>query len=221
MSQSTWNKVDEYLTQTMIPDDPILRAALAANAAAALPEIDVTPTQGRFLQFLARIHQSKRILEIGTLGGYSTIWLARALPNEGKLITLEVDPHHHAVASANVVSAGLGHIVELRLGPAAKSLAELYTQGVEPFDMIFIDADKPSNPIYLEWAIKLSRKGSVIVIDNTIREGKIANPDSTDPSVTGTRTMFEMLAANPHLEATALQTVGSKGYDGFAIALVI
>ena len=220
MSQKTWTTVDSYLAETLIPADPILEAALAANAAAELPSIDVSPTQGKFLHLLATIHGAKRILEVGTLGGYSTIWLARALPGDGKLISLEFSPKHAAVAQSNVRNAGLSSIVEIRVGAAADSLAQLHKEGAQPFDMIFIDADKPNNPTYLEWAVKLSRKGTLIVVDNVIRDGKIADADSTDPAITGTRRMFEMLAANPSLEATALQTVGSKGYDGFAFALV-
>jgi predicted O-methyltransferase YrrM len=225
MSQEIWNTVDRYLTETLIPTDPVLEAALAANAAAGLPSIDVTPTQGKFLHLLARITGAHRILEIGTLGGYSTIWLARAMPStpvgQAQLITLEVDPHHAAVARANIARAGLSHIVDVRLGPAAESLHQLHAHGTAPFDLIFIDADKPSNPIYLDWAIKLSRPGTLILCDNVIREGEVANPANTDPSVQGTRTMFEMLAAHPRLQATALQTVGSKGYDGFTMALVL
>ena len=221
MSQPTWTAVDQYLCETLIPSDPVLEATVAANAAANLPTIDVTPTQARFLHMLVQIQGARHILEIGTLGGYSTIWLARALPPEGRLITLEVDPHHAAVARANIARAGLSQVVNLRLGPAAESLAHLHKEGTAPFDFIFIDADKPSNPTYLEWAVKLSRKGSLIVIDNVIREGEIADAHSDDPSVQGTRAMFEMLAANPRLEATALQTVGSKGYDGFAMARVL
>jgi len=224
MSQQLWIKVDDYLTGTLIPSDPILEAALDANAGANLPPIDVTPLQGQFLNLLVRIHGARRILEIGTLGGYSTIWLGRALsqnPADGsQLITLEFDPHHAAVARANIARAGLSHIVELRLGPAAVSLEHLHAERPAPFDMIFIDADKPNNPVYLDWALKLSRKGTLIVIDNVIREGEIANPTSADPSVQGTRAMFDLIAANPRLQATALQTVGSKGYDGFALALV-
>jgi predicted O-methyltransferase YrrM len=220
MSQETWTKVDQYLAETLIPTDPILEAALAANAAAELPSIDVSPTQGKFLHLLATIHGAKRILEVGTLGGYSTIWLARALPADGKLITLEYEPKHAAVAQSNIRNAGLNSIVEIRVGAAADSLAQLHKEDAQPFDMIFIDADKPNNPTYLEWAVKLSRKGTLIVVDNVIRDGKIADADSNDPAITGTRTMFEMLAANPSLQATALQTVGSKGYDGFAFALV-
>jgi len=215
-----WTEVDNYLTETLIPADPILEAALAANAAAGLPSIDVSPTQGKWLHLLAKIKGATRILEIGTLGGYSTIWLARALPPGGRLITLEFNPRHAAVAEQNIARAGLSHLVEIRIGAAADSLAQLHTEDPTPFDLIFIDADKPNNPAYLEWALKFSRKGTLIVIDNVIRDGKIADPTSTEPAITGTRTMFEMLAANPRLQGTALQTVGSKGYDGFAIALV-
>jgi predicted O-methyltransferase YrrM len=215
-----WTEVDSYLNETLIPADPILEAALAANAAASLPSIDVTPNQAKFLHLLARIQGAKRILEVGTLGGYSTIWLARALPPEGRLITLEFEPKHAAVATENVARASLSKIVEIRVGAAADSLAQLHAEGQQPFDLIFIDADKPNNPTYLKWALKLSRKGTIIVVDNVIRDGKITEPDNPDPSIIGTRAMIEMLAAEPRLSGTALQTVGSKGYDGFAIALV-
>ena len=220
MSQKTWTNVDRYLAETLIPTDRILEAALAANAAGGLPSIDVSPTQGKFLNMLATIHGAKRILEVGTLGGYSTICLARALPPEGRLITLEFSPKHAAVAQSNVSNAGLSEIVEIRIGPAADSLAHLHQEGQAPFDMIFIDADKPNNPTYLEWALKLSRKGTVILIDNVIRDGEIADARNTDPAITGTRAMFAAIAADTRLDATALQTVGSKGYDGFAMALV-
>ena len=216
-----WTGVDTYLTGTLIPADPILEAALAANAAAGLPSIDVSPTQGKWLHLLAKIQGATHILEIGTLGGYSTIWLARALPPEGRLITLEYEPKHAAVAKENIARAGLSHLVEIRIGAAADSLAKLYAEDPTPFDLIFIDADKPNNPTYLEWALKFAHQGTLIVIDNVIRDGKIADPNDPDPSITGTRAMFEMLAANPRVSATALQTVGSKGYDGFAIALVL
>ena len=220
-----WTEVDHYLTETLIPADPILEAALAANTANNLPSIDVSPTQGKWLHLLAKIKGATRILEIGTLGGYSTIWLARALPQDpregGHLITMEYEPKHAAVAQENITRAGLAHLVEIRIGAAADSLAKLHTEDPTPFDLIFIDADKPNNPTYLEWALKFSRKGTLIVVDNVIRDGKIADPNDPDPSITGTRTMFQMLAANPRLQATALQTVGSKGYDGFALAVVI
>jgi predicted O-methyltransferase YrrM len=218
-----WTKVDRYLAETLVPGDPILEAALAANASAGLPAIDVSPTQGKWLHLLAAIQGATRILEIGTLGGYSTIWLARALPSKGQLITMEYSLKHAAVALQNIASAGLAHLVEIRVGRAADSLAKLHAEDPTPFDLIFIDADKPNNPTYLEWALKLSRKGTLIVVDNVIRDGEIVNPESTDPSVQGTRAMFDMLTAlqqGTRLQATALQTVGSKGYDGFAIALV-
>ena len=225
MSEAVWSEVDRYLTEALIPANseiaPILEAALAANAAGGLPTIDVSPTQGKWLHLLARIQGATRILEIGTLGGYSTIWLARALPPNGHLITMEFNPKHADVAASNIARAGLSNLVEIRVGAAADSLAQLHAEGAAPFDLIFIDADKPNNPVYLEWALKFSRKGTLIVVDNVIRDGEIANSASTDPSVTGTRTMFDMLAANPRVAATALQTVGSKGYDGFALALVI
>jgi predicted O-methyltransferase YrrM len=216
-----WTEVDHYLAETLIPNDSVLDAALAANAAGGLPSIDVSPTQGKWLHLLAKIQGATHILEIGTLGGYSTIWLARALPPEGRLITMEFSPKHAEVAQQNIARAGLSHLVEIRIGAAADSLAKLYAEETTPFDLIFIDADKPNNPTYLEWALKFSRSGTLIVVDNVIRDGEIANPASTDPSITGTRAMFEMLAANPRVSATALQTVGSKGYDGFAIALVL
>ena len=221
MSDNLWTAVDQYLTQTLIPADPVLDAAMAANAAAGLPSIDVTATQAQFLQLFVRLGNAKRILEIGTLGGYSTIWLARALPTDGKLITLEYEPKHAEVALQNIANAGLSHLVELRQGPAADSLAQLHAEGAQPFDLIFIDADKSNNAVYLDWSLKLSHPGTLIVVDNVIRDGKIADAASTDPSITGTRTMFEQMAANPRLKATALQTVGSKGYDGFALALVL
>jgi predicted O-methyltransferase YrrM len=220
IQDALWTDVDRYLNATLVPSEVVLESALAANAAAELPSIDVSPTQGKFLHMLALMLGARRILEIGTLGGYSTIWLARALPRNGRLITMEFSPKHAAVAEENIARAGFEKIVEIRIGPAADSLAQLHAENPQPFDLIFIDADKPSNPTYLEWAIKLSRKGTLIVVDNVIRDGEIANASSTDPAITGTRAMFEMLSANPRLCATALQTVGSKGYDGFALALV-
>jgi predicted O-methyltransferase YrrM len=220
MTDSPWTTVDRYLTGTLIRADAGLEAALAANAAAELPAIDVAPNQGQFLQILARIVGAQRILEIGTLGGYSAIWMARALPPGGRLITLEADPVHAQVASANLARAGVAEAVEIRLGAAVESLAQLEAEGAGPFDLIFIDADKPNNPVYLEWALKLARAGTLIVCDNVIRDGEIANAGSDDPKVQGTRQMFEKMAEHPRLICTALQTVGSKGYDGFAVALV-
>jgi predicted O-methyltransferase YrrM len=224
MAKTRWAAVDAYLDEKLLEPDAVLEAALEANAAAGLPSIDVTATQGKFLHLLARMAGAKRILEIGTLGGYSTIWLGRALAqgaDAGKLISLEFQPHHAAVARANIARAGLSQIVEVRLGPAAESLERMAAEGEAAFDFIFIDADKPNNPVYLEWALKLSHPGTVIVCDNVVRDGKLADAESTDPAVVGTRAMFDRLAADPRLVATALQTVGAKGYDGFAVALVV
>jgi predicted O-methyltransferase YrrM len=220
MSQETWTTVEHYLVESLLPSDPILEETLRANIAAALPGIDVAPNEGKFLHLLAKIRGAKRILEIGTLGGYSTIWLARALPPDGTLVTLEVDPKHAEVAAANIARAGLSETVELRLGPALDSLAKLHAEGAASFDFIFIDADKPNNPGYLEWALRFSRPGTLIVVDNVVRDGAIADAKSADPSIQGTRRLFAMMAADSRLDATALQTVGSKGYDGFALALV-
>jgi len=216
-----WLAVDRYIVDTLLPPDPTLDAVLAANAAAGLPAIDVAPNQGKLLYLLALLRGARRILEIGTLGGYSTIWLARALPAGGRLVTLEADERHAAVARANIERAGLAGVIEIRVGKALDSLAQLQREGGEPFDLIFIDADKPNNPKYLEWALKLSRKGSVILGDNVVREGAVIDAASEDDRVQGTRRFFERMAAEPRLSATALQTVGSKGYDGFALALVI
>jgi len=218
--QDLWTAVDSYVTESLIPPDAILNAVVQANASAELPSIDVAPNQGKLLHLLARIYGAKKILEIGTLGGYSTIWLARALPLDGKLVTLEVDPKHAKVASANIANAGLSSRVDLRLGPALESLAQLQAEGAALFDLIFIDADKENNPSYLQWALRLSRVGTVIIVDNVVREGAIIEPDNPDPRVQGTRTFFEMLSSEPRLDATAIQTVGSKGYDGFVLALV-
>ena len=219
--EALWASVDHYLNALLIPPDPILEAALKANAVASLPSIDVSPSQGKLLQLLAETQRAHRILEIGTLGGYSTINLARALPPNGKLITLELDPKHAKVALANIAHAGLAHAVELRLGPALESLAQLHTEHVEPFDLIFLDANKDGYPSYLTAALKLARPGTLILADNVIRDGEVIDPTSTDPNVQGVRRFFEILAADPRLSSTAVQTVGSKGYDGFAIARVL
>ncbi len=221
MAQEQWVAVDQYITDALVRPDPALDEALAASAAAGLPPINVTPNLGKFLHLLAKAQGARAILEVGTLGGYSTIWLARALPPGGRLVTLEVDPTHAAVARANVARAGLADVVELRLGPALETLPRLAAEGRGPFDLIFIDADKPSNPDYFRWALKLSRIGSLIVIDNVVRNGAVADPSSTDPSVQGVRRLNELLAAEPRVSATAIQTVGSKGYDGFTVALVV
>jgi predicted O-methyltransferase YrrM len=213
---SDWQRVDAYLVDRLLPPDPALDAALKANTAAGLPAIDVAPTQGKFLHLLARIAGARRILEIGTLGGYSTIWLARALPPGGRLVTLEAAPRHAAVARANIANAGLADRVDLIEGRALDTLPGL--EG--PFDFVFIDADKPSNPDYLAHALRLARPGTVIVCDNVVRGGRIADTDNAEPALVGTRAMFDRLGAEPRLAATAIQTVGAKGWDGFAIALV-
>jgi len=220
MEQNLWNAVDRYLADTLISPDQRIEDALEANACAGLPAIDVAPSQGKLLHLLARIQGARRILEIGTLGGYSTIWLARALPAGGQLITLELEPKHAAVASSNIQRAGLSSLVDIRVGPALDSLAALHAQNPEPFDFIFLDADKPNNPNYLEWAVKLSRPGTLILADNVVREGSIVDAGNSDPRVTGTRTFLERLGNHPQLDATAIQTVGVKGYDGFAVAIV-
>jgi predicted O-methyltransferase YrrM len=220
MDQELFASVDHYLADKLIPTDQRLDDTLKANKDAGLPSIDVSPTQGKLLNLLARMHSAKRILEVGTLGGYSTIWLARALPPDGKLITLELNPKHAEVAATNIRNAGFSHLVEQRVGSALESLANLHAEKVAPFDFIFLDADKPNNPNYLDWAIRLSHPGSVIICDNVIRDGAIIDANDTDPSVKGTRLLFEKLGAHSRLDATAIQTVGSKGYDGFAIAIV-
>ena len=214
--KADWQRVDGYLAELLVGDDPALAAALAANAAAGLPAIDVSPLQGKLLHLLARIAGARRILEIGTLGGYSTIWLARALPAGGRLVTLEAERRHAEVARANIARAGLADRVELIPGPALVTLPTL--EG--PFDLVFIDADKRSNPDYLAWALRLTRPGAVIVCDNVIRDGAITDAASRDPGVVGTRRFLDALAADPRLAATVVQTVGAKGWDGFAIAIV-
>lgn len=215
-----WTSVDNYLCETMIPPDPALDAALQSSAAAGLPSIHVAPNQGKLLHLLARLQGARNILEIGTLGGYSTIWLTRALPRGGRLVTLEADSRHAEVARGNLDRAGLSSVVELRLGRALDSLPKLEQDGKGPFDFIFIDADKPSLPEYLQWALKLSRPGTVIFIDNVVREGGVVEASSEDPAIQGVRRMNELIAAEPRLAATCLQTVGSKGYDGFTLAIV-
>jgi len=221
MSQELWTAVDGYLTEKLIAKDAVLEAAVAANAAAELPAIDVTPTQGKLLHMLARMIGARRILEIGTLGGYSTIWLARALPAGGRLITLEFEPKHAKVAGVNIAHSGFADVVEIRVGAALDLLVQLEAEGEGPFDLAFIDADKENNANYLEWALKLTRVGSLIICDNVIRDGEVANAESTDEKVIGTRAMFDRMAAEARLCATAIQTVGSKGYDGLAMAMVV
>jgi len=220
MAEEIWTAVDRYIDDLLVRPDPALEAALAASAAAGLPPIQVSPAQGKLLKLLAEIKGARTILEIGTLGGYSSIWLARALPADGLLTTLEVEPKHAEVARANIARAGLAGVVELRLGPALETLPRLAAERRAPFDLVFIDADKEGYPDYLPWALRLSRRGSVIVADNVVRDGAVADAASADPRVQGVRRFNEMLAAEPRLTATIVQTVGSKGYDGFAIALV-
>jgi predicted O-methyltransferase YrrM len=221
MTAADWTAVDRYLTDLLVGADPVLEAALEANAAAGLPSYDVSPNQGKLLHVLARGQQARRILEIGTLGGYSTIWLARALPPDGHLITLEVDPRYAEVARTNLARAGLGEVAEVRVGPALETLPQIAAGGDGPFDLIFIDADKANNPQYLAWSLALSRRGSLIVVDNVVRNGAVIDGASDDLTVLGARRGLELLAAEPRVSATAIQTVGSKGWDGFAVAVVI
>jgi predicted O-methyltransferase YrrM len=218
MTQELWTAVDEYLNARLIGADPMLDEARAASLEGGLPDIAVAPNQGKLLHLLARIHGAKNILEIGTLGGYSTIWLARALPPDGSLITLEAEPKHAEVASANIARAGFAKIVDLRR--AIDTLPRLEAEGRGPFDMVFIDADKASIPDYFTWALKLSRPGALIIVDNVIRKGAVIEDENPDPNVQGVRRFNEMLAAETRVTATCIQTVGAKGYDGFTLALV-
>jgi predicted O-methyltransferase YrrM len=216
-----WSDVDRYFEDALLPQDEALDSALNANRDAGLPSIDVTPLQGKFLELLVRIAGARRILEIGTLGGYSTIWLARGLPKGGRLITLEREPKHAKVARANLKRAGLLDHVDLREGRAVDSLAQLERESAGPFDFIFIDADKASNPEYLNWSLKLSRPGTVIMLDNVVRDGKVIDAKSTDSDIRGIRRFTELVTADSRLSATVLQTVAGKGYDGFALLVVL
>jgi predicted O-methyltransferase YrrM len=218
MTTERWTAVDRYLTELLVPGDPVLDAALRANAEAGLPPHDVSPAQGKLLHLLARLCGARTILEIGTLGGYSTIWLARALPPGGRLVTLEADPRHAEVARANVARAGHAGVVDVRVGRALDTLPLLAADG--PFDLVFVDADKRHNADYLRWALALARPGTLIVADNVVREGAVVDGGSTDESVVGVRAMLACMAAEPRLAATAIQTVGAKGWDGFALAIV-
>ena len=220
MSENQWTDVDEYFVGLFMSPDSALEETLSESAAADLPPISVAPNQGRLLELLARIQRSKRILEIGTLGGYSTIWLARTLPSDGSLVTLELETLHAEVARKNIDRAGLGPFVNILVGPATESLQDLINGYAEPFDFIFIDADKEGYPKYLELSLLLSRPGTVIVADNVVRDGEVADSTSTDERVVGVRAFLEMAAANDRIEVTAIQTVGSKGYDGFALLVV-
>ncbi|MCZ0205143.1 O-methyltransferase [Streptomyces achromogenes] len=215
-----WVDVDDYFTSHLSPDDEALRAALRDSETAGLPPIAVTAAQGKLLQLLALTQGARHVLEIGTLGGYSTIWLGRALPEDGRLVTLEYNAKHADVAVRNISRAGLERIVEVRVGPALESLPKLADENPAPFDLVFIDADKANNRHYLEWALKLTRAGSLIILDNVVRQGRVADARSTEPDVVGTRAALELIATHPRLSGTAIQTVGLKGYDGFALARV-
>jgi predicted O-methyltransferase YrrM len=220
MNQDRWTAVDRYIADLVVPSDHALDAALEASAAAGLPAINVAPNQGKLLALLVRLQSARTVLEIGTLGGYSTIWMARALPAEGRMVTLEADPGYAEMARRNIARAGLEGVVEVRVGPALDTLPQLASEGKGPFDLVFIDADKPNNPAYFSWALELTRRGSVIVVDNVVRDGAVVDAGSSDPGVQATRRLYELLGEEPRVSATVVQTVGSKGYDGFALALV-
>ncbi len=231
MSQSLWSAVDDYIVEHLLASDPSLDAAVAASEAAGLPPIAITPNQGKLLELLARIHHAQSILELGTLGGYSTIWLARSLPEGGRLVTLEREPRYAEVALTNIANAGLAKMVQVRVGPALETLSEMHSERAAPFDLIFIDADKQNYPGYLEWSLKLSRVGTLIIGDNVVRGGAILDSDGSSAEdggssaedggiAAGVRGFYEMLAAEPRVSATAIQTVGAKGHDGFALGLV-
>jgi predicted O-methyltransferase YrrM len=221
MAQDIWNRVDAYLTQKTGEDDAALVGALKRCTDAGMPAINISPPQGKLLMLLAQMQQARRVLEIGTLGGYSTIWLARGLSAHGRVVTLELDAKHAEVARGNIAAAGLAAQVDVRTGRALDLLPVLEQERQEPFDLVFIDADKPSNPEYLAWALKLTHPGSVIICDNVVRDGRVTEQDSQDASIIGTRRLFDAIAAEPRLCATAIQTVGGKGYDGLAIMRVV
>jgi len=220
MSQEQWTAVDRYFSDQLVPHDPTLEAALKASADAGLPPINVSPTQGRLLHLLARLQGARKILEIGTLGGYSTIWLARALPEDGHLVTLEALAKHARIAEANIANAGLADIVEIRVGAALDTLPRLAEEGKGPFDLTFIDADKERIPEYFRWALEMSHPGSVVIVDNVVRGGAVTDAATSDPDVKGVRRFLELLASEPRVTGTAIQTVGSKGWDGLALAVV-
>ncbi|HKA23523.1 MAG TPA: O-methyltransferase [Candidatus Eisenbacteria bacterium] len=221
MTQDQWSAVDHYLNETLVAEDDALAAAVKDSERAGLPSIQVAPNQGKLLHLLARTMGARQVLEIGTLGGYSTIWLARALPEGGRVITLEAEPKHAEVARANFARAGLSNVIELRLGRALDTLPKIEAERLGPFDLFFIDADKPSIPEYFDWALRLSRPGSLILVDNVVRKGAVADPSSNDPNVQGVRRFNERVAREPRVSATTIQTVGTKGYDGIAFALVL
>jgi predicted O-methyltransferase YrrM len=218
MSEKVWDAVDDFIAGHLVEDDPALQAAIEASEAAGLPSINVAPNQGKLLMLLARAIGARKILEIGTLGGYSTIWLARALLPDGRLVTLEANPDYAKVAHANIARAGLEGLVEIRVGRALDTLPSLAAEA--PFDLIFIDADKPSTPGYFQWAVRLARLGSLIVVDNVVREGAIIDGASEDPNVLGMRRFFELAATDKRVSGTAIQTVGHKGHDGLAVLLI-
>ncbi|WP_194818525.1 O-methyltransferase [Nocardia sp. XZ_19_385] len=220
MTSADWAEVDSYLVDQLVRD-PETAAVLAENAKAGLPEIDVSAPQGKFLYLLARSAGARRVLEVGTLGGYSTVWLARAVGKAGQVLTLEYEPKHAEVARQNLDRAGVGDRVEIRVGAALDTLPMLAEENSEPFDLVFLDADKVNNPHYVRWALRLTRPGSVIIVDNVVRQGGLADANSTDPAIRGGREVVELLSAEPRLDATVVQTVGSKGWDGFAYALVV
>lgn len=220
MSLPLWTHVDGYIESTLFPPDPVLADVLAANAAAGLPDIGVSPPQGRLLALLVQMLGARSVLEIGTLGGYSTIWMARALAPGGRLVSLEAEPAYAEVARRNLARAGMSEVVEVRVGRAIETLPALAAERAGPFDLIFIDADKPSNPDYLFWSLRLARPGTLIVCDNVVRDGAVADGASDDPRVLGVRRFFDLVAENPRLTTTVIQTVGAKGYDGFALTRV-
>lgn len=221
MNPGTWEQVDDYFGGQLLGRDPALAATLEASREAGLPDIAVSATQGKLLNLLARVQGARNILEVGTLGGYSALWLAKALPPGGRLVTLEADRKHAEVARANLARAGYGNQVQVRLGAALDTLPELEREGAGPFDLVFIDADKRSNPEYFQWAVKLSRRGALIIVDNVVRGGKVLDGASEDEAVQGVRRLVAMMGMETRVAATAIQTVGPKGYDGFAIALVV
>jgi len=221
VSQELWTAVDCYVNDVVVRQDAVLAEALAASDAAGLPRISVSPSQGKLLHLLARAIGARNILELGTLGGYSTIWLARALPEGGRLVTIEADPRHAAVAGKNIARAGLTWLVDLRVGRALDVLPLIAAEGLGPFDLVFVDADKAGNPDYFAWALRLTRLGSIIIVDNVIRKGTVVDAESTDASVQGVRRLNELIARQSRVSATTIQTVGTKGYDGFTLALVV
>lgn len=221
MAAETWTAVDEYVAGLLAPHDEALELGLRASEEAGLPAIQVSPPQGKLLHLLAKTIDATSILEFGTLGGYSTIWLGRALADGGRLITLEADPRYAAVAGRNIAAAGLGGTVDLRVGPALEQLPQLEAEGAGPFDLTFIDADKVHSPDYFAWALRHSRPGSLIICDNVVRDGRLVDDAVDDPAIQAQRRLHEQIAAEPRVEATTIQTVGAKGYDGFNVALVV